>query len=592
MRQSSKARSSRTSRTSAALSAAPFEALEDRRMFVAVAGTAGADLITITQSGATINVRLNGVTTSYAGQSDVRVDALGGNDRVIASSALTIPVALYGGDGFDRLTGGPGHDLLDGGAGGDFLDGGQGNDRIYGLEGDDQIFGGLGDDMIYAGRGNDLVNGDAGNDYITGNGQPDTYPVNTFAAAPPPAALVGRRGLGDISPFYYTDQDVIHGGDGYDVVDGAGGDDAVYGDANDDQVYGGDGNDRVYGGGGNNFVVGGNGDDVLVTIGGGTSDRAYGQAGNDSFWMDDNRLTELPMDGEPAEFAGSNFHFVASFEANVIRYNGTMTSHTPNKDLSNPNVDLPDPIANTVAYPLSTAPYASFRNRPLFGPGGPKANDVRQGEVGDCYYMAGLSAVAKQNPNKIRQSVVDLGDGTYAVQFLRGGRARYYRVDGDLPVLNGNPFYADLGHGGSTWVAIMEKAFAYGRFFDGGTYAVIDGGRIWEPYEFLGLQNFEIWGNNATETLQMLQHQVLDLGRAVTVSTPDVDPPAGLHVVKSHVYSVDYVNWSSGYIVLRNPWGQDYYNGFQTDSNPNDGYIVLTASVFFGYFRTAQSSYV
>ena len=61
--------------------------------------------------------------------------------------------------------------------------------------------------------------------------------------------------------------------------------------------------------------------------------------------------------------------------------------------------------------------YKNFASpaHPLFGDGGPIADDVAQGDVGDCFFLATLASVAKVDPNLIRQSVVDLGDGTYAV---------------------------------------------------------------------------------------------------------------------------------------------------------------------------------
>jgi hypothetical protein len=137
----------------------------------------------------------------------------------------------------------------------------------------------------------------------------------------------------------------------------------------------------------------------------------------------------------------------------------------------------------------------------------------------------------------------------------------------------------------------MEKAFCYFRYFDGGKYNDIGFGRLDEPFSALAMQNFSIWGNNATEMLQMLQGR-LSLGKAVTVSTPSHNPPAGTpsYIVPRHAYSVDYVNAQSGYIVLRNPWGKDFYDGVPTDTKPSDGYIVLTAGQFYGYFNGARWS--
>src|SRR5205085_4339148 len=99
-------------------------------------------------------------------------------------------------------------------------------------------------------------------------------------------------------------------------------------------------------------------------------------------------------------------------------------------------------------------------SHPLFASDGPKEDDIRQGKVGDCYFLSVLSSVAKIDPWRVRQSVLDLGDGTYAVQFNRDGRKVFIRVDADLPTwADGSLAYAHLGSQGSLWVAILEKAF-------------------------------------------------------------------------------------------------------------------------------------
>jgi len=79
----------------------------------------------------------------------------------------------------------------------------------------------------------------------------------------------------------------------------------------------------------------------------------------------------------------------------------TGATQTPSRELNGQN--LLDPVNGA-------GTYQSFSDRPLFGAGGPSKDDVVQGGLANCYYLAGLSAVAKQNANRIKQSVVDLGD--------------------------------------------------------------------------------------------------------------------------------------------------------------------------------------
>jgi RTX calcium-binding nonapeptide repeat (4 copies) len=87
------------------------------------------------------------------------VNAGSGDDSVIVSNAVTIPVTMRGGAGGDTLVGGGGPDKLLGG---------EGNDRLVGRGGNDLIFGGPGNDTIYGGSGEDTLRGGPGSDVLSG----------------------------------------------------------------------------------------------------------------------------------------------------------------------------------------------------------------------------------------------------------------------------------------------------------------------------------------------------------------------------------------------------------------------------------------
>ena len=88
--------------------------------------------------------------------------------------------------------------------------------------------------------------------------------------------------------------------------------------------------------------------------------------------------------------------------------------------------------------------------------------------------MAALGSAAKSNANSVRQTVVDLGDGTYAVALGNS----FYRVDADLPTRSAQSkdlTYAKFGLSGSMWVPIVEKAYAHFRT-GANTYESLNGG--------------------------------------------------------------------------------------------------------------------
>lgn len=508
-----------------------------------------------------LRVTVNGVTTTTTlerGQ-QVVVNGLDGNDVIGVSGVSSI---LNGGNGNDTLTGGSASDTLNGDAGDDTLDGGYGADTING---------GVGSDTVsYASRSQNvtvLIDGSANDGQV---GESDFVASDIEVAQ----GGWGNDFLGVNSSDYVPR--TFRGGYGDDTIIGGNGNDIIFGDAGVNDLYGGAGNDQLHGGSSANFLHGGDGDDILVSIGGSHVDRQYGQGGNDSFWLDA-ESTECVMDASSYE-TSYNTHRVAGFEA--LKIKGTNYG-SPSREMNIGN--LVDPIT-TVGSGTSTVTYGykNFADKPLFNNGTPIADDVRQGNVGDCYFMAPLSAIAKANPNRIKQSVVDLGDGTFAVQLRRDGVSKFVRVDADLPVnSSGSPVFAKFNNAGaSMWVPIMEKAWAFFRNSTG-TYQGAASGRPFEAFKTLGLSYSTYdpysWFNDSASEFGDKVSSLLSSGKAVTLCT---DGGASA-LVKSHCYVVDHVNRVNGSIssiTLRNPWGTD---GVSADS-VNDGYITLSLSQALG----------
>jgi hypothetical protein len=347
---------------------------------------------------------------------------------------------------------------------------------------------------------------------------------------------------------------------------------ALHGGAGDDRLVGGSGDDRLYGGDGADLLHGGAGDDVLVALGGGTADLIAGGEGRDSFWVDAARRADTVVDLSPAEVLGGCFHRVASFFTNGFT---PPAEKAAAKAISLDGADLSDPVADA-AYP-----YQRFSDLPLFSEYGPRGDDVMQGMVGDCYLMAVFLSVADLNPSRIRESVVDLGDGTYAVQFGKGRVKKTVHVDGDLPVMpeyDDVPAYANLGLQGSMWVAVMEKAYA--QFRKGGLgYAGLDMGWMKEAYAALGVGSRSIRATNAAALLRYIEYE-LALGKSVTFATET--PTAGAPLVEVHAYCVVGVDTDSAgnpvMLRLRNPWGYDGAG----DDGADDGYVMINGDQALG----------
>ena len=502
---------------------------------------------------------------------------------------------------------------------------GSGNDRVTGSSNDDALFTGAGHDTVRGGGGNDLISAGDGNDLVWGESEPSRFatPKGTAAVTKISSAAILKRisfsntvrsgaGLSIFKPIdiglivakpirggsvigsklsdidlvrrNYCDtilagagNDTVHGGDGDDDIWGGTDNDRLHGDAGDNTVRGDAGNDELFAGAGRDQLFGGAGADILTAIGGGSADKLYGEAGGDQFWLDETS-TEY-CDADLAERMFGAVHRVGSFANGVTR------------ELDGQN--LRDPSGYDIGEPMMLGDevdpqWKNFRDNPLFGPRGPLSSDVRQGQVTDGHLMDVFAGLAKHDPHRIRTSIADLGDGTYAVKLLgNDGAPRYYRVDGDLPVHNdGSPYYAGLGHGGATWVAIMEKAFAIHRG-TGGTYRSLSGTRAGEAFAAFGMKadaSLSI-GQNAWMAIDWFQAQ-LKQGRVITVQVGGAPATKGAPILSHQLYVVESVNVGTAMIrsgdrlvprvmpltvTLRNPWGTD---GAGNDGS-DDGLVTL-----------------
>jgi len=247
---------------------------------------------------------------------------------------------------------------------------------------------------------------------------------------------------------------------------------------------------------------------------------------------------------------------------------------------------LADPITKS-----ATHTYASFAGKPLFAAGGPTKDDLRQGgPIGDCYWMSTLAAMARVSPDRIRQLVVDLGDGTYAVHFQgNGGDDQFVRVDADLPTSGGSLVYARRGAGNSIWSPIIEKAWTFFRD-NKGTYASIE---YWHPeylhspYDALDVAVHKedtvasYWNGSTPGSGQNVLKAIkgeLDAGLGVTISGPHpldgtTQMVAGNYHSGAHAYMVESVAADFSSITIRNPYATQGPNG--------DGYTTISGDLAF-----------
>lgn len=246
------------------------------------------------------------------------------------------------------------------------------------------------------------------------------------------------------------------------------------------------------------------------------------------------------------------------------------------------NLKDPVDIGETHSFSsLSDPPMASLMGE------GPQMTDVNQGLVGDCYFMAVIASLAYQyetgmiqlalgntptNPlfNRLYDLVVDLGDGTYAVQYQQNGVPVYVRVNGAF-----STSYAHPGSSGDLWALVMEKSYAY-IHTGANSYGSLNGGWMGTSWSELGIESSTEWiGKLSANDLYEKVLNALNENRGITLGT-NGSITHGTPLIGGHAYSLigtskDILgNYS---FILRNPWG---FDGVNSDSNPQDGLIKVT----------------
>ncbi len=250
---------------------------------------------------------------------------------------------------------------------------------------------------------------------------------------------------------------------------------------------------------------------TVATIDGSATAISDGDA-NSSVWMD-----------STDSFSGlGSVHSVAGFYGGVSKAIG---------------INIAEPTDIGATYTASAS---------LWG-AGPVMGDVNQGNVGDCYFVSSLAAFANNAPANLQNLAVDLGDGTYAVEYLRGGTPTYVRVDGQITTA-----YAHPGASGDLWAVIMEKSYAYFRT-GANSYASLNSGWMGSVYSDFGIANTNLSLSTTATSFYNTVATALATGKPVTFGTYNSPP----NLVGNHAYTLVSVSNTGGQMLftVRNPWG-------------------------------------
>ncbi len=187
---------------------------------------------------------------------------------------------------------------------------------------------------------------------------------------------------------------------------------------------------------------------------------------------------------------------------------------------------------------------------------GPHHNDVRQGQIGDCFLLSSLSAVAMSDPDRIRQMIQPLSDNRFRVRFWvlneRGFVHHDEFVTAAFPTRHGNPVYGQSDDGPiEIWVSVVERAYAQW----GGGYGEIEGGHArFALEEITGIRATDYAPANMTEEqILVLIDEAIGAGHPVVAGTGTETSEELDQLSPSHAYSVIRVEPSARTVIVRNP---------------------------------------
>lgn len=233
----------------------------------------------------------------------------------------------------------------------------------------------------------------------------------------------------------------------------------------------------------------------------------------------------------------------------------------------------------------------------IFGDRGPKYNDIAQGDLGTCYFLAAISSIAFMRPDIIEGMFVDrkLWEGSnpvYRTTWLINGRPTIIAVDDVVPVTPvGEPVFVSYNDGYDFWPVLLEKSWA--KIF--GNFKGVELGTGPEVFKSITGAPVEVVSNDEDKTSKdevfaKLQHATKAHFPMYASAARHIHESVGLYA--RHAYAVlgaqtqNFNGRQVRSVRLYNPLSYDRYTGELTNSTWNSrGMFSIAFEEYFANFR-------
>jgi calpain-15 len=199
-------------------------------------------------------------------------------------------------------------------------------------------------------------------------------------------------------------------------------------------------------------------------------------------------------------------------------------------------------------------------------------NDIKQGQIGDCYFLSSLAALAER-PDRIRSMFLQEEgcNGMYAARMYKNGVKMVVTVDDLIPCKGDSVAFA-RSNGAELWVLLLEKMWAKLH----GCYDRIAGGLEYETIRDLsGAPGYFFSGIDDDAFERIFEYDELNYMMGCSMSeTYDQEQAEKQGIVAGHAYTLlaaarvrDQWGQEHRLVKLRNPWGSGEWNGKWSDKS-------------------------
>jgi len=203
---------------------------------------------------------------------------------------------------------------------------------------------------------------------------------------------------------------------------------------------------------------------------------------------------------------------------------------------------------------------------------GVDAGDVKQGALGDCWFLSSLCVLAGQGTDTLKNLFFKCYPqyGIIQCRFYKDGHWRFIVTDDRIPCgATGKPAFASCRDKNELWVPVLEKCYAKLH----GNYEALESGSITDGLVDLTGEASEVLEIAKEQSLwETLKDHLIEgylLGCAANAPGATVEMETPLGILLLHAYGILSIHEVEGnkLLKIRNPWGRHEWKGRWSDGS-------------------------